>query len=88
MIPYIENVYPILKLVQYIYSKIRQFVFIFPLVKYFRVYSVNDYDNSFKITFQRCDGYDKYATPCGKLCYINLLHACMTMLGTYPGEIE
>ena len=55
-----------------------------PLVKQYFV-NVEEDDNLFKITCQRCNGFVTCKYKSGKLLYVTFLHAVLCTLGLYPG---
>ena len=57
-----------------------------PLAKHYFV-TMDEYDNKFRITFQRCNGFVIWSGSSGELLYMNFLHSGMSTLGLYPEEL-
>ena len=57
-----------------------------PLAKHYFV-TMDEYDNKFRITFQRCNGFVIWSGSSGELLYMNFLHSGMSTLVPYPEEL-
>ena len=58
-----------------------------PLVKHYHDTEEDDYDNSFKITCQCCNGLVICTGKGVELIYINFSHAVMSKIGIYTEEL-